>query len=88
MAEIDKTLKKKRNFNKYTYRGVDLDQLLYMSNKKLVELMHTSASRRFSFGSKRKPMALNKKLHKAKKEALPNKKSEIVKSHLRNMYPK
>uniref|UniRef100_A0A1I8MY38 40S ribosomal protein S15 n=1 Tax=Musca domestica TaxID=7370 RepID=A0A1I8MY38_MUSDO len=85
MAEVEETLKKKRTFKKYTYRGVDLDQLLDMPNNQLVELMHSRARRRFSRGLKRKPMALIKKLRKAKKEAPPNEKPEIVKTHLRNM---
>lgn len=57
---------------------------VYFSNQ-LVELMHSRARRRFSRGLKRKPMALIKKLRKAKKEAPPNEKPEIVKTHLRNM---
>ncbi|GJQ86346.1 Ribosomal protein S19 [Popillia japonica] len=78
-------VKKKRTFRKFTYRGVDLDQLLDMPNEQLMELMHARARRRFSRGLKRKPMALVKKLRKAKKEAPPNEKPEIVKTHLRNM---
>ena len=31
-------LRKKRTFRKYTYRGVDLDQLLDMNNEGLMEL--------------------------------------------------
>ncbi len=31
-------LKKKRTFRKFTYRGVDLDQLLDMNNEQLMEL--------------------------------------------------
>ncbi|XP_011494626.1 PREDICTED: 40S ribosomal protein S15 [Ceratosolen solmsi marchali] len=85
MAEADETLKKKRTFRKFTFRGVDLDQLLDMPNEQLMELMHARARRRFSRGLKRKPMALVKKLRKAKKEAPPNEKPEIVKTHLRNM---
>lgn len=50
-----------------------------------MELMHSRARRRFHRGLKRKPMALVKKLRKAKKEAPPNEKPEIVKTHLRNM---
>ncbi|KAH8400782.1 hypothetical protein KR009_000953, partial [Drosophila setifemur] len=83
--QVDESLKKKRTFKKFTYRGVDLDQLLDMPNNQLVELMHSRARRRFSRGLKRKPMALIKKLRKAKKEAPPNEKPEIVKTHLRNM---
>lgn len=55
------------------------------NSNQLVELMHSRARRRFSRGLKRKPMALIKKLRKAKKEAPPNEKPEIVKTHLRNM---
>ena len=85
MAEVDETLKKKRAFRKFTYRGVDLDQLLDMPNNLLVELMHSRARRRFNRGLKRKSMALIKKLRKAKKEAPPMEKPAIVKTHLRNM---
>lgn len=56
-----------------------------MSREQLMELMHARARRRFSRGLKRKPMALVKKLRKAKKEAPPNEKPEVVKTHLRNM---
>ena len=85
MAEVDETLKKKRAFRKFTYRGVDLDQLLDMPNNQLVELIHSRARRRFNRGLKRKSMALIKKLRKAKKEAPPMEKPAIVKTHLRNM---
>ncbi|KAL3265393.1 hypothetical protein HHI36_009599 [Cryptolaemus montrouzieri] len=81
----EELVKKKRAFKKFTYRGVDLDQLLDISNDQLMELMHCRARRRFSRGLKRKPMALVKKLRKAKKEAPPLEKPEIVKTHLRNM---
>ncbi|PNF13843.1 40S ribosomal protein S15 [Cryptotermes secundus] len=85
MAEQEETQKKKRTFRKFTFRGVDLDQLLDMPAEQLMELMHSRARRRFRRGLKRKPMALVKKLRKAKKEAPPNEKPEIVKTHLRNM---
>lgn len=54
-------------------------------SEQLMELMHARARRRFARGLKRKPMALVKKLRRAKKEAPPNEKPEIVKTHLRNM---
>nr|XP_022905098.1 40S ribosomal protein S15 [Onthophagus taurus] len=85
MADKVEEPKKKRTFRKFTFRGVDLDQLLDMPNEQLMELMHARARRRFNRGLKRKPMALVKKLRKAKKEAPPNEKPEIVKTHLRNM---
>ena len=43
------------------------------------------ARRRFTRGLKRKPMALIKRLRKAKKEAQPMEKPDMVKTHLRNM---
>merc|ERR1712222_47477 len=69
-------LKKRRTFRKFTYRGVDLDQLLDMNNEQLMELFVCRIRRKFSRGLKRKPMALIKKLRK---------KPDVVKTHLRNM---
>ncbi|KAK6180318.1 hypothetical protein SNE40_012498 [Patella caerulea] len=77
--------KKRRTFRKYTYRGVDLDQLLDMTNDQLVELLGTGPRRRFSRGLKRKPMHFMKKLRKSKKRAGPFEKPEVVKTHLRDM---
>ncbi|XP_070493151.1 small ribosomal subunit protein uS19 [Chironomus tepperi] len=88
MAEAqggEEQVRKKRTFRKFTYRGVDLDQLLDMPNEQLSELMHSRARRRFARGLKRKPMALIQKLRKAKKEAPPLEKPAIVKTHLRDM---
>merc|ERR1711962_308004 len=78
-------VKKKRTFRKYTYRGVDLEQLLDMTNEQLAELLGCRARRKFNRGLKRKPLALLTKLRKAKKEAPPMEKPEVVKTHLRNM---
>merc|ERR1712146_695914 len=78
-------LKKKRTFRKYTYRGVDLDQLLDMNNEGLMELFTCRIRRKFTRGLKRKPMALIKKLRKKKKECPVNEKPDVVKTHLRNM---
>merc|ERR1712007_309244 len=78
-------LKKKRTFRKFTFRGVDLDQLLDMNNEGLMELFTCRIRRKFTRGLKRKPMALIKKLRKKKKECPPNEKPDIVKTHLRNM---
>ncbi|ORY01140.1 40S ribosomal protein S15 [Basidiobolus meristosporus CBS 931.73] len=76
---------KKRTFRKYSYRGVELDQLLDLSSEQFMELVHCRARRKFNRGLKRKPMGLIKKLRKAKTEAAPNEKPETVKTHLRNM---
>ena len=64
---------------------MDLDQLLDLSADQLMELVHARARRRFSRGLKRKPLALMKKLRKAKKEAPALEKPAVVKTHLRNM---
>ncbi|KAI8622318.1 putative 40S ribosomal protein S15 [Chytriomyces sp. MP71] len=80
-----KLWKKNRSFRKFSYRGVDLEQLLDMSSEQLTELVHARARRRFQRGLKRKPMGLIKKLRKAKKEAVDGEKPETVKTHLRNM---
>ncbi|KAG9300624.1 hypothetical protein G9A89_005224 [Geosiphon pyriformis] len=77
--------KKKRTFKKFSYRGVDLDQLLDLTSEQLMDLVHARARRRFQRGLKRKPMGLIKKLRKAKKEAPPNEKPAVVKTHLRDM---
>merc|ERR1712002_492256 len=77
--------RKKRTFRKFTYRGVDLDQLLDMSNEQLVELFPARQRRRFRRGLKRKHMALLKRLRKAKKECPALEKPAVIKTHLRNM---
>lgn len=76
---------RKRTFRKFTFRGVDLDQLLSMSTDELVDLFHARARRKFQRGLKRKPLALIKKLRAAKKQAESGEKPEPVRTHLRNM---
>merc|ERR1712102_151136 len=85
MADDAAELKKKRTFRKYTYRGVDLDQLLDLSHEQLMELFPCRIRRKFARGLKRKPMALIKKLRKKKKECPVNEKPDVVKTHLRDM---
>eukprot|EP01122_Echinamoeba_exundans_P015040 TRINITY_DN697_c0_g1_i1.p2 TRINITY_DN697_c0_g1~~TRINITY_DN697_c0_g1_i1.p2 ORF type:complete len:167 (-),score=47.32 TRINITY_DN697_c0_g1_i1:174-638(-) len=78
---------KKRVFRKFSYRGVDLDQLLVMSNEQLVELFPCRIRRRFARGLKRKETNLIKKLRKSKRAINPDlgEKPEPVKTHLRDM---
>lgn len=76
---------KKRTFRKFSYRGVDLDRLLDMNMEDLMDLFHSRARRRFQRGLKRKPLALIKKLRKAKKDAPEGEKPAPVRTHLRNM---
>lgn len=76
---------KKRTFRKFSYRGVDLEQLLDMKTEALVDLFRARIRRRFKRGLTRKPMKLVKKLRKAKKEVVGGEKPEAVRTHLRNM---
>ena len=78
-------MRKKRAFKKFTYRGIDLETLMDMSNHELMEKVTCRARRRFNRGLKRKPLALIKKLREAKKAAAPMEKPKTVKTHLRNM---
>jgi len=77
-------LKKKRTFRKFTYRGVDLDQLLDLNNEQLMKLLPARARRKMVRGQKRKYTSLLKRLRKAKKEAPALEKPACVKTHLRD----
>ena len=84
-AEKVAELRKKRAFRKFTFKGIDLDKLLALTNEELMGLVSARARRRMSRGLKRKPMALIKRLRRAKKDAKPGEKPEGIKTHLRNM---
>mmetsp|Transcript_4838 Transcript_4838/g.5601 ORF Transcript_4838/g.5601 Transcript_4838/m.5601 type:complete len:148 (-) Transcript_4838:78-521(-) len=84
-AEKVAELRKKRQFRKFTFRGIELEKLLDLTNDELMDLVTCRARRRMSRGLKRKPMALIKRLRQAKKEAPPGEKPRGVKTHLRNM---
>eukprot|EP01147_Barroeca_monosierra_P009110 gene9109-1412_t len=77
--------KKKRAFRKFTYRGIEVEQLLDLSQEKFLDILHCRARRRMKRGLKRKPNTLLKKLRKAKREAPEGEKPAPVKTHLRNM---
>ena len=81
----EEQVKRKRTFKKFTYRGIDLDKLLDMNSAELTQLVHCRARRRFTRGLKRKPMALIKKLRKAKRTCVEGEKPDVVRTHLRNM---
>ncbi|XP_056372773.1 40S ribosomal protein S15 [Hyla sarda] len=83
MADAEQ--KKKRTFRKFTYRGVDLDQLLDMSYEQIMQLYCARQRRRLNRGLRRKQNSLLKRLRKAKKEAPPMEKPEVIKTHLRDM---
>ncbi|KAL6768653.1 RPS15 [Auxenochlorella protothecoides x Auxenochlorella symbiontica] len=81
----DETHTRKRTFRKYSYRGVDLEQLMDMSTDELVELFAARQRRRFQRGLKRNALALIKKLRAVKKDTPAGEKPEAVRTHLRNM---
>merc|ERR1712147_462945 len=78
---------KKKTFRKYSYRGVDLENLLVMPMAELMDLVHARARRRFKHGLKRKYYSLLKRLRAAKKacNTADGEKPECIKTHLRNM---
>ena len=64
MADQGVQIKKKRTFKKYTYRGVDLDQLLAIKSENLIELLGCRARRHFNRGIKRREENFLKRLRK------------------------
>jgi len=57
-------IQKKRTFKKYTFRGVDLDQLLDMKSENLIELLGCRQRRHFNRGIKRREENFLKRLRK------------------------
>jgi small subunit ribosomal protein S15e len=84
-ANLTEAQKKARRAKKFTYRGVELEKLLDMSNAELVDLFCARQRRKFSRGISRAPATLLKKLRKSKKECKYGEKPVPVKTHLRNM---
>ncbi|OBZ88724.1 40S ribosomal protein S15, partial [Choanephora cucurbitarum] len=48
----DEQTPRKRTFRKFTYRGIDLEQLLDLSSEQFMDLVHCRARRRFQRGLK------------------------------------
>ena len=89
MSNIDaaryEELKKARKFHKFTFRGLEIEDLLKLKNEEFSAMVHARARRRFQRGLKRKPMALMRKLRHAKKNVKVGEKPKPVRTHLRNM---
>merc|ERR1719198_2876444 len=77
--------KKKRTFRKFSYRGIDLDQLIDLTTDQFVELVQCRARRKFVRGIRGKPLNLLKRLRKSKQGLAEGEKPQTVKTHLRNM---
>lgn len=88
-AERYAELKKKRTFKKFSYRGVDLDNLIDLPYSELVEMFNSRQRRRCkNRGMGGQYNRLNKKLRASKLAAQskgPHEKPVPVKTHLRNM---
>ncbi|XP_037006556.2 40S ribosomal protein S15-like [Artibeus jamaicensis] len=78
-----KVEKQQWTFRKFTYSGVDLDQLLDMSYEQLIQLY--SARQRPNRALQGKPHSLLQRLRKAKKQAPPTREPPEVKTHLQNV---
>ena len=77
--------RKKRSFKSFTFKGVELEQLLELSTEDFAKLCDARVRRRFSRGLGSNTMHLIKKLRAAKLNAPANEKPAVVKTHLRNM---
>jgi len=84
-AEAVAALRKKRQFKKFTFRGLEIEKLIDLSHDELLNIVHARARRRMQRGLKRKPMALIKKLRKSMAASGPLDKPAPVKTHLRDM---
>ncbi|KAJ2221046.1 40s ribosomal protein S15, partial [Coemansia sp. RSA 518] len=84
-TEVADATHKRRTFRKFTYRGVDLEQLLDVSSEDFMQMVTCRARRKFKRGLKRKPMGLIKKLRIAKQNTPELEKPACVKTHLRSM---
>ena len=78
-------LKKARKFNKLSYRGIDVDNLLDVPHEKFMDLVTSRARRRFKRAVHEKPNKLMTKLRNAKKNLGVGEKPRPVKTHLRNV---
>eukprot|EP01127_Copromyxa_protea_P001042 TRINITY_DN1097_c0_g2_i1.p2 TRINITY_DN1097_c0_g2~~TRINITY_DN1097_c0_g2_i1.p2 ORF type:complete len:147 (-),score=33.05 TRINITY_DN1097_c0_g2_i1:59-499(-) len=81
----DEAKKERRVFKKFTYRGIELDNLLELSHEQLMSLLPCRARRKFARGLNRKQLSLIKKLRKTKSLAAENERPATVRTHLRNM---
>uniref|UniRef100_A0A452RHX9 40S ribosomal protein S15 n=1 Tax=Ursus americanus TaxID=9643 RepID=A0A452RHX9_URSAM len=80
-----KWMHKKRTFRKFTYAAWTWTSCWTCLYEQLMQLYSARQRRRLNRGLRRKQHSLLKRLRKAKKEAPPMEKPEVVKTHLRDM---
>eukprot|EP01033_Poteriospumella_lacustris_P008995 gene8995-6462_t len=78
-------LRKKRQFKKFTFRGLTLEDLLKLSREELAKVYLARARRRMQRGFKAKHNTLLKKLVKSKEGLSTLDKPAPVKTHVRDM---
>jgi small subunit ribosomal protein S15e len=64
---------------------MEVDELLNLSSKNLIEAFGARARRRFSRGLQQKPITLIQKLRRSKSISKLNEKPPLILTHLRNM---
>lgn len=89
MSAMDKerydALKKERTFHKFTFRGLEIDDLVALKEEEFKTLIHARARRRLNRHADRKPPVLLKRLRAAKKLVKVGEKPATVKTHLRDV---
>lgn len=83
MADANQT-RRRKTLKKFSYRGVDVADLLNMSTEDFVPLLHSRGRRKFKNGLDPKTQHFLTKLRKAKAAAGEGEKPAPVKTHLRN----
>ena len=81
----DASQPKKRQFRRYTYRGIDLDDLLKMDKEEFLQLLGARQRRRLLQREvPHKYIRLYKKCEAAKAATPFGEKPKLIKTHLRN----
>eukprot|EP01080_Neovahlkampfia_damariscottae_P012516 gene12516-6264_t len=75
----------KHKFKTYTFRGIELDDLVKLSTDEFSRLIRSRARRRIMRGLGQKPEKFLAKCRKAKKLCQPGEKPPPVKTHMRDM---
>ena len=84
MADNETQQRRRKSLKKFSYRGVDVADLINLSTEEFVPLLHSRGRRKFKSGINAKTQRFMAKLRKAKAEAGPDGKPAPVKTHLRN----